>query len=163
MYQHRIELAHRHLGYHNTHKECVVQVEEPLVRQPGSNDVSVDEERLLKALPKGFLPRGIHVNKILLMTMDPNGCGGTAVRDPIQFRSWGKYFDAYSLTVGVAESLSVKNPTKTTKATKAPAKKRPETTKTAKAAKKAAKKATKKTSAMVKKTTPAARRKTATA
>ena len=57
------------------------------------DDWVIDEDRLLAALPQGFLP--VDASRVLLGTEDENG--GTAVSGTKQFRRWAKYFDAYMI------------------------------------------------------------------
>jgi len=96
-----IELTQRHFGVHN----LVADAEIPgafsdyatVVPAPAnaawSNDWVVDEDKLIAALPDGFLPS--EPGRVLLGVSEEDG--GTAVGKCARFRSWAKYFDAHML------------------------------------------------------------------
>jgi len=99
----KIILSYRHHGSHDEVKSTSLipgkfslycrYVDDPVRgRVP-----RVSEGRLLSVMPSGFLlapPR-----EILLVVADAGGRSCTAVDEPCYFRKWGKYFDAYSLTL----------------------------------------------------------------
>ena len=106
----KVDLAFRSTGVHTTQKTIEIEVDPSQVVTveviPNGNtrrvEVSVDEDSLLEAIEKvdsDFLPAP--VSTILLMVGYDGG--GTAVRDPFRFRSWGKYFNAYSVTVQIPD------------------------------------------------------------
>ena len=92
--EHTIELARRHHGVHRVIGTCMVRTPGSLVRW--KPEEAVLGRRLLELLPRGFLPE--KPSRVLLMVGNGRGAA-TAARDPVRFRRWGKYFDAYSLTV----------------------------------------------------------------
>lgn len=99
-----LTLAKRHHGMHQVVRVCpvpgrtcdyVTYRKDPL-RGPVP---VVREDKLLAAITENwpdFLP--MTPDRILLMVSDGDG-GGDAVGEPRRFRPWGKYFDAYSLTL----------------------------------------------------------------
>ena len=96
----KISLAHRHYGVH----EPVSETEIPgafgdyATRIPGRRDnYRIDEDRLIAALPEGFLP--VASRRILLAVQDD--IGGTGQVGLERFRDWAKYFDAYCLNLHV--------------------------------------------------------------
>lgn len=98
----KIVLAHRHHGVHTDVKSTQIPGKLSLYCRYADDPVRgrvphVSEGRLLSVMPSGFLlapPR-----EILLLVDDVGGGGSTAVGEPRYFRKWGKYFDAYSLTL----------------------------------------------------------------
>ena len=96
-------LAYRHLGEHQpvreisvpgSTKDYVKYVDDPV----RGKVPAVDEALLLTFMPAGVLP--VPVAQILLIVEDQDADGSsTAVGEPTHFRRWGKYFDAYSLTL----------------------------------------------------------------
>lgn len=101
----KLVLAKRHYGVHTPVKTIEVDLDydavvtvEPLLREDGSRYGSrthVDEDAVLAVIPEGFLPQ--RTEWILLCAGDEHGSSG--VYDTKHFKSWAKYFDAYSLTV----------------------------------------------------------------
>lgn len=61
------------------------------------NQSAINEDYLIEDLPKDFLP--VPVRKILLIAERPDSDLSLGMMGTNQFRSWAKYFDAYSLTV----------------------------------------------------------------
>lgn len=94
----KVCLKHRHFGVHEFVREIEIsgKFEDYLVREDEDKSRRVlDEQKILDALPKGFLPQG--PEKILLTVFE--GSWGTAISVPSLFRSWAKYFDSYVLTL----------------------------------------------------------------
>ena len=95
----KIKLAHRHYGVH----ENIAEIEVPgefsdyATPRPGAtrDDCVIDEDKLIAALPDGFLPR--QPSRILLAVVDE--IGGTGQTGLKRFRDWAKYFDAYCLNL----------------------------------------------------------------
>jgi hypothetical protein len=97
----KIELDHRHYGIHSPVSEAEIPGEFADYATPRAlpnadrDEYAVDEDRLLAALPDGFLPVG--TRSVLLMVADEDG--GTALSGLSRFRPWAKYFDAYTLNI----------------------------------------------------------------
>lgn len=95
----KVTLAHRHYGVHENVAETEVPGEfsDYATPKPGAtrDDYVIDEDKLLAALPEGFLPR--QPSRILLAVEDETG--GTGQRGLKRFRDWAKYFDAYCLNL----------------------------------------------------------------
>lgn len=97
----KIELTRRHYGAHEFISEAeipgVLSDYATLAPMPRirSDEYAIDEDMLLGALPGGFLP--VHPKLCLLMVGDKDGATGQSGLS--KFRSWAKYFDAYSLTI----------------------------------------------------------------
>lgn len=94
----KITLAHRHYGVHKTVREADISGEfsDYATPKPGRHgDYAIDEEKLLAALPDGFLPCA--PGRILLAV--EHETGGTGQVDLSRFRDWAKYFDAYCLNL----------------------------------------------------------------
>jgi hypothetical protein len=95
----KVRLTRRHYGVHNQVDETNVAgvfTDYATAAEPGNadrDDWVIDEDKLLAALPEGFLP--VAVSRVLLGTEDENG--GTAISGTKQFRRWAKYFDAYMI------------------------------------------------------------------
>lgn len=95
----RVRLTSRHFGMHALAGETIVPGEfsdYATPAEPGNadrDDWVIDEDKLLAALPEGFLP--VAVSRVLLGTEDENG--GTAISGTKRFRRWAKYFDAYMI------------------------------------------------------------------
>jgi hypothetical protein len=95
----RVRLTSRHFGLHDLVDTTTLPGEfsdyaTPAV--PGNadrDDWVIDEDKLLAALPEGFLP--VPVRRVLLGTEDEDG--GTAISGTKRFRRWAKYFDAYMI------------------------------------------------------------------
>lgn len=90
-----IRLNYRHFGRHTLLKEGEIEGTFRRYGKVNSNgEYTINESRLLKALPKGFL--NSDANKTLVLVNDSEyGC--TAVGGLELFRNWSKYFDSYSL------------------------------------------------------------------
>lgn len=97
----KIELCHRHYGVHSLVSETEIPGEfggyaTPLPPgNPHRDEYAIDEDKLLAAIPDGFLP--VAARSVLLMVGDEDG--STALSGLSRFRPWAKYFDAYSLTI----------------------------------------------------------------
>ena len=94
----KITLAHRHHGVHKNVSEAEIpgSFSDYATPKPGDrDDYVIEEERLLAALPEGFLP--VPPTRILLAVEDE--IGGTGQRGLTHFRDWAKYFDAYCLNL----------------------------------------------------------------
>lgn len=92
----KVCLRHRHFGVHKAVREVEIsgKFEDYLIRDDKDKSHRVlDEQKILDALPKGFLPQD--PEKILLTVSEGNL--GMAISVPSLFRSWAKYFDAYVL------------------------------------------------------------------
>jgi hypothetical protein len=91
----KLVLSSRRHGVHTQVKEIVVDapLEALVKRNMGvkKDEDRVDEKRLLTLIPKGWLPS--MPGQILLIV------GNMAVARPVKFRQFGKYFDAYSLSL----------------------------------------------------------------
>jgi hypothetical protein len=100
----KITLAHRHYGVHRKVSETEIPGDFGDYATPKSgsrDDFTIDETRLLSALPDGFLP--CPPARILLAVEDE--IGGTGQRDLSLFRDWAKYFDAYCLNLVIPSGL----------------------------------------------------------
>jgi hypothetical protein len=93
----KITLAHRHYGVHTQRKEAEIPGTLADYATPNGprDDYSINEDKLLAALPDGFLP--VPSNRVLLAVEDE--IGGTGQRGLERFRNWAKYFDAYCLNL----------------------------------------------------------------
>lgn len=94
----KISLAHRRHGLHKNVSETEIPgaFSDYATPKPGRHDdYVIDEERLLAALPEGFLP--VPPTRILLAVEDE--IGGTGQQGLTHFRDWAKYFDAYCLNL----------------------------------------------------------------
>lgn len=95
----KIVLAHRRLGVHSDVGETEIPgaFSDYATPKPGGvrDDYVIDEDRLLAALPDGFLPCAS--SRVLLAVADD--LGGTGQIGLSQFRDWAKYFDAYCLNL----------------------------------------------------------------
>ena len=97
----KIELCARHYGIHSFVKDAEIPGEfadyaTPLPPgNPHRDEYAVNEDKLIAALPDGFLPRP--ARSVLLMVGDEDG--GSGLSGLSRFRPWAKYFDAYSLTL----------------------------------------------------------------
>lgn len=89
----KVTLYHRSIGIHSYVKECEIEGTFRRYGKAVDHDFEINEERLLKALPKGFLP--CEPNKVLV-TIEEGGCG-TGLSDLKIFRSWSKYYNTYSI------------------------------------------------------------------
>lgn len=87
----RIDLAFRHFGRHSFEKSAILDVPYNEIVSERDGEPVVDEDALIAAMPPGWLRQ--KPSTVLLMVED------SAVGSPIRFRGWGKYFDAYSLTL----------------------------------------------------------------
>ena len=103
----RIELCQRHYGVHRIVKSADIPgrfstyVNTDLIES--RDECGVNEEKLLKALPKDFLPQP--ASSILLCIWQKNI--GTGMMATKVFRSWAKYFDSYSLNVLDADARRI--------------------------------------------------------
>jgi hypothetical protein len=98
----RITLAHRHYGLHEQVAEALIPGEFSDYATPVPDthgDYVIDEDKLLAALPEGFLP--VPAKRILLAVDDE--IGGTGQRGLSHFKDWAKYFDAYCLNLVLPE------------------------------------------------------------
>jgi hypothetical protein len=95
----KVTLAHRHYGVHTTRAETEIPgvFGDYATPKPGADrdDFVIDEDKILAALPVGFLP--VAPSRILLAVEDETG--GTGQRGLARFRNWAKYFDAYCLNL----------------------------------------------------------------
>lgn len=102
----KITLAHRHYGVHRQVKETEIPgvFADYATPKPGADrdDFVIDEEKLLAALPPGFLL--VETNRILLAVEDE--VGGTGQRGLSLFKDWAKYFDAYCLNLVKDDAVS---------------------------------------------------------
>ena len=89
----KVTLYHRSIGIHSYVKECEIEGTFRRYGKAVDNDFEINEERLLKALPKDFLP--CESNKVLVTIEEGNS--GTGVRNLKMFRPWSKYFNSYSI------------------------------------------------------------------
>jgi hypothetical protein len=91
----KLRLNHRKYGIHYFIKECEIEGTFRRYGKVNSNgDYFINEDRLLKAIPKDFLKSDL---KNTLILVRDSKYGSTAVTDLNLFKSWGKYFDSYSL------------------------------------------------------------------
>lgn len=94
----KVTLAHRHYGVHTAVGEAEISgaFSDYATPKPGSHDdYVIDEDRLLSALPDGFLP--VPPARILLVVEDE--IGGTGQIGLSRFLDWAMYFDAYCLNL----------------------------------------------------------------
>ena len=95
----KVRLTSRHYGAHDLAGEADIPgtfADYAVPAEPGNSDRDdwvIDEDKLVAALPGGFLP--VDVSRVLLGTENENG--GTAISGTKRFRRWAKYFDAYML------------------------------------------------------------------
>ena len=89
----KVTLYHRHFGIHTKIKECEIEGTFRRYGKSIDNDFEINEDRLIKALPKKFLP--CESNKVLITVEE--GCVGTGVSNLKMFRPWSKYFNSYSI------------------------------------------------------------------
>ena len=99
----KVVLGHRHLGLTYFVKELAIPVcfsdTVKLLKSQTEIDFIIKEEKLIAAIASrsiSFLP--CIPNQILLLVADADG-NATAVSKPRMFKKWGKYFDAYTITV----------------------------------------------------------------
>jgi len=98
----KIELTRRHYGIHELVAETEIPGElgdyaTPLAPNPPRYDeYAIDEDKLIAALPDGFLP-AYPRRRVLLAIGDEDGSTGQS--GLTRFRNWAKYFDAYTLTL----------------------------------------------------------------
>ena len=96
----KLTLSRRRHGIHQPVRTCEVpgRTSDYVRSRPDAilgRTYTVVEDKLLAALPAGFLPHAS--TRILLTVSDGPDEGSTAVVTPRRFRPWGKYFDAYIL------------------------------------------------------------------
>lgn len=96
-----VRLYHRHHGVHAPVKEAKIPgninryVKSSVVSKRVGEFFEIDEDRLVKALPKRFLPEP--ANKVLLTVEDRSRTGSTAQSGLKVFRNWSKYYDSYCI------------------------------------------------------------------
>ena len=92
----KVILNRRHFGVHTPVKEAVIEGE---FTDYYLGEDQINEDLLLKNLPKGFLP--VDPSKVLLSVQNVNDAGeviGATGQIGLKiFRNWAKYFDAYNL------------------------------------------------------------------
>ncbi len=96
----RVYLNHRHYGVHKQQKETTIpgpskDYLEFIPPEPNGDkqpNYKIQEQKIIDALPKGFLP--CPPSKILV-TVSEYECGGTGQWNLDIFRPWGKYFDSF--------------------------------------------------------------------
>lgn len=98
----KVKLAHRHYGIHTLVREAEIpgDLADYATLKPDdirTDEWAIDEDKLIAALPEGFLPPGTPVRLILLSVGDDDGGAGQSGLS--RFRNWAKYFDAYCLTL----------------------------------------------------------------
>jgi hypothetical protein len=102
----KVELTLRHYGVHDPAGEAEIPGEfsDYATPTPGqADDYAIDEDKLIAALPEGFLPD--RPSRILLGVT--GGAGSAAQGATSRFHRWAKYFDAHMLwlvTPGPEES-----------------------------------------------------------
>lgn len=98
----RVSLYRRHYGVHSLIKKIEIdgilrRYAKKYVGVENTNRVgdfyTINEKRLLDALPKKFLPED--PSKILVTVSDATG--GTGQSNLFVFRNWSKYFDCYCI------------------------------------------------------------------
>jgi len=110
----KVRLHRRHHGVHDLVRETEVPgtfAEWATPGDPGPGRdwtarIRVDEERLVVALPEGFLP--VPPSRVLVGVEDEDS--GTALSQLTVFRPWGKYFDAYCLWLVMDGTDAALNP-----------------------------------------------------
>lgn len=98
-----VQLYHRTCGKHLNIKDCEIEgsfkkygrVKQPTTWWAGKEYEITNEEALLAALPKDFLP--VDPSKVLILVSEGNSTIG--VRDLKIFQPWAKYFDSYSINL----------------------------------------------------------------
>jgi hypothetical protein len=94
----KVELTSRHYGVHKLVKDAEIPGEfGDYATAPAdpNDDHAIDEDKLIAALPDGFLP--VAPRRVLLGIQD--GGSSTGQRGLSVFRDWAKYFDAYTLVL----------------------------------------------------------------
>src|SRR5215510_7862791 len=94
----KITLARRRHGVHRDVAETEITGDFADYATPkpgGADDFTIDEDRLLAALPDGFLP--CPPGRVLLTVEDE--ISGTGQRGLTLFQDWAKYFDAYVINL----------------------------------------------------------------
>ena len=95
----KVELTRRHYGIHDLVKDAELpgQFSDYAIPVPGTtqDEYKIDEDKLLAALPEGFLP--VPTRRVLLTVRDADWSTGQV--GLTRFKSWAKYFDAYTLSL----------------------------------------------------------------
>jgi hypothetical protein len=92
----KVALCWRHYGVHDLRKTAKVPGAFSEYATPDPvEDWSIDEPKLIEALPDDFLPT--KPGRILLSVDDETS--GTGIRGLALFRNWAKYFDCYVLHI----------------------------------------------------------------
>lgn len=95
----KVTLAHRHYGIHRQVAETEIPGDFSDYATPDPqgrrDDYLIDEDKLIAALPDGFLR--VPAPRTLLAVSDD--LGGTGQRDLKRFKDWAKYFDADCLNL----------------------------------------------------------------
>lgn len=108
----KVILRHRNHGLHENVKEAVLPGTFGDYAVPKDEEFStpddwrIDEDKLIAALPEGFLP--VPPYRILLAVEDE--FGGTGQVGLSRFRNWAKYFDAYCLNLVKTEEPEKESP-----------------------------------------------------
>lgn len=98
----KVTLARRHHGVHEHVKEAEVPGDFAGYATPAGEsggDYAVSEDKLIAALPAGFLP--VPPGRVLLVVADGNS--GTGQAGLTRFRNWAKYFDSWVLDIVKSE------------------------------------------------------------
>lgn len=103
----KVILRSRRYGVHNLVKETEVpgafsDYATPYPDNAGYGDYAINEDKLLDALPEGFLP--VAPKRVLVMVEDKQGSTGQT--GLTRFMNWAKYFDAYCLNLVTDEDPS---------------------------------------------------------
>ena len=107
----KVTLYSRHFGVYTTVAETEVPGQftdwvyqgEPESNRPWDETLRVHENKLIDALPDGFL---LANPKRILLTVSTK-TGGTGQSQLERFRPWAKYFDCYILDLEMDESAAV--------------------------------------------------------
>lgn len=92
----KVTLAYRRYGRHDFRNEAEVSgTFDDYCKHIEGQDYEIDERKLIKALPRGFLVG--EPGQILLCVEED--WGGTGQINLNHFRSWAKYFDSYVLNI----------------------------------------------------------------
>ncbi len=93
----KVKLMHRTYGIHTPRKEVNIpgKLKDYGRYHRAENEWKLDEDKILRLLPKGFLP--VKPAQCLLSVADSDGCSSGQYKYVKRFRPWAKYFDAYCL------------------------------------------------------------------
>ena len=100
----KVRLFKRHYGVHTMVKETEIDgtLRRYIKKYDGEENknrvgdfYTINEERLIGALPKNFLP--VEPSKVLVCVQDKSKMGSTGQSNLSTFRNWAKYFDSYSI------------------------------------------------------------------